>query len=107
MKILSCLGMPNNPACRYFGIAILVVGTLLSYLPRASAESSAITATIFIRVLEKPKEEPAPSPDLQEYLDSQLQKNPQSVPEIKVERIAQNTPSEEHQIMRYTICEKL
>jgi hypothetical protein len=92
---------------RWLGIAILVMGALLSYLPRASAESSAITATIFIRVLEKPKEKLAQSPDLQECLDSQLQKNPQSVPEIKVERIAQNTPSEEPQIIRYTICEKL
>ena len=96
MKILRCLG-----------IGILVVGTLLSYLPKASAESSTITATIFIRVLEKPNEKFEQPPDLQECVDSQLQKNPQSVPEIKVEKLEEKTQSENIQVIRYTICEKV
>lgn len=95
MKILKCLG-----------IAILAAGALLNYLPSVCAESSTITANIFIRVLGKPKEQFAQSPVLQEVLDSQLQKNPQSVPQIKVEKLTQNTTPEEPQIVRYTICEK-
>ena len=92
---------------RYLGIGILLAGNLLSYLPNVFADSSTITATIFIRVLEMPKQKSAQPSDFQECLDSQLQKNPQSVPEIKVEKFKENTQSGETSIIRYTICEKV
>jgi hypothetical protein len=96
MKILRCLG-----------IVILLAAILLNDLPEAFAESSTIAATIFIRVLEKPTVNLAQTPDLQECLDSQLQRNPQSLPEIKVEGLQQNIQSAGTQTVRYTIYEKI
>ena len=95
MKILRCLG-----------IVILLVGILQIYPPEVSAESSTIAATISIIVLERPKGQIEQSPDVKECLASQLQKNPQSLPEIKVEKIAQNSQLLAEQIIRYTICER-
>ncbi len=92
---------------RSLGILILVGISLLSFLSRACAGSATIAATISIRVLEKPKEGFVQSPDLQECLESQLQKNPGTMPEIKVEETAQNALSGEPGAVRYTICEKV
>jgi len=95
MKTTKCLG-----------IVILSVVVLLGYFPKLFAESSTIAATISIVVLERPKGQVELVPDVKECLDSQLQKNPQSLPEIKVEEMALSLQSPESQMVRYTICEK-
>ena len=96
MKISRCLV-----------IVILLVGILPIYPPKVSAESSTIAATISITVLGIPNAQIEQLPDAKECLESQLQKNPQSWPEIKVEKIAQNSQLLAEQIIRYTIYERL
>ena len=91
---------------RYLAILVLLVGILPVYPPKVSAESSTIAATISIIVLGTPKAQIEQLPDAKECLESQLQKNPLSLPEIKVEKIAQNSQLLAAQIIRYTICER-
>ena len=91
---------------RYLTILMLLVGSLAVHLTGASAESSTIAATISIIVLGAPKAQIEQLPDAKECLESQLQRNPQSLPEIKVEKIAQNSQLLSQQIIRYTICER-
>ena len=91
---------------RYLAIVILLVGILPIYPPKVYAESSTIAATISITVLGTPKAQIEQLPDAKECLESQLQKNPQSLPEIKVEKIAQNPQLLSQQMIRYTICER-
>ena len=91
---------------RYLAILILLAGILPIHLPEIYAESSTIAATISIIVLGTPKAQIEQLPDAKECLESQLQKNPQSFPEIKVEKIAQNSQLLDAQIIRYTICER-
>ena len=83
------------------------MGIFLNDLHEIFAESSTIAATIFIRVLEKPTAKLEQVPDFQECLDSQLQRNPQSMPEIKTEKVEGNIQSGGTQTVRYTICEKV
>jgi len=91
---------------RYLVMVLLLVGILPIFLAESYAESANLTATISVVVLGAAKGQLDQPLSVTECLESQLQKNPLSLPEIKVEKIIQPHQLSAAEIIRYTICER-
>ncbi len=86
-----------------YGVWVSILVLLLIGAPKAKAEQTTITTAVFITIRELPEEIASENPNTSECLHSQIERNPESMPEINVDKIQ----SDVGEVTRYTICEKL